>query len=647
MKQNQKRNRLRLRIALMIAILLAACVFPGAALAYTTDRYDIDVIVREDNSYQVKERINVNFDKQKRGIFRYIPVYDDEVRKTMKITDVDTGDVPHKTYEENSKFVILLGDEDTYVTGPQQYEISYLVRIYDDKNVESDVLYYDLLPTEWETPIGACEINMKLPKPVKKSEIEIYAAAYGSDTAHENVYWSYDENKNMLRITGTELPQGTGITVYIPLEEGYWVGQLNNDWARTAGLVTMFAVPVLIVLYWLRKGRDPKLVKTVEFYPPKGMTPAEVGYFYDGNIDSRDLGAMVVYMAQKGYLRIEEKHHKLRVYPLKDPDDLEKPFVSRMYHGIFGDAPLQTGADSSGQTMPQGIAQKGVNLGKYSSSLRSAWQAAGRMLETEYSGDNAPMEQGSKLRQIGGALILCVGHFLTFLFFALASRDSAVMGLEIITQVLLLVGISMAIKAKRLHTDGKKFRKGLRIFAAGALIALACFCTKVGIGWVGESAGLALLFCALIVISAICAVFMERRNQKYARELGQIFGLRNFIEKAELPKLNLLVEEDPSYFYNILPYAYVMGLTDKWIKQFENIAVPPADWYDAEDDLLGRLYWLEMMERIEELRTYTSYASSATSSSTGSSGDSGGTSYSSDGGGYSGGGYGGGGGGAW
>ena len=170
MKQNQKRNRnrLRLRIALMIAILLTACVFPGAAFAYTTDRYDIDVIVREDNSYQVKERIDVNFDKQQRGIFRYIPVYDDEIRKTMKITDVDTGDVPHKTYEENGKFVIRLGDEDTYVTGPQQYEISYLVRIYDDKNVESDVLYYDLLPKEWETPVSLCELNMKLPKPVKK-----------------------------------------------------------------------------------------------------------------------------------------------------------------------------------------------------------------------------------------------------------------------------------------------------------------------------------------------------------------------------------------------------------------------------------------------------------------------------------------------
>ena len=72
------------------------------------------------------------------------------------------------------------------------------------------MLYYDLLPTEWETPIGACEINMKLPKPVKKSEIEIYAAAYGSDTVHENVYWSYDENKNMLG--GCIIP-GVGISL--------------------------------------------------------------------------------------------------------------------------------------------------------------------------------------------------------------------------------------------------------------------------------------------------------------------------------------------------------------------------------------------------------------------------------------------------
>ena len=41
----------------------------------------------------------------------------------------------------------------------------------------------------------------------------------------------------------------------------------------------------------------------------------------------------------------------------------------------------------------------------------------------------------------------------------------------------------------------------------------------------------------------------------------------------------MLVEEDPEYFYNIMPYAYVMGLSDKWAKKFEKIRVNQPDWY--------------------------------------------------------------------
>ena len=37
------------------------------------------------------------------------------------------------------------------------------------------------------------------------------------------------------------------------------------------------------------------------------------------------------------------------------------------------------------------------------------------------------------------------------------------------------------------------------------------------------------------------------------------------------------------YFYNILPYAYVLGVSDAWIKQFEGIAIAPPDWYESAD----------------------------------------------------------------
>ena len=43
---------------------------------------------------------------------------------------------------------------------------------------------------------------------------------------------------------------------------------------------------------WLIFGRDPKFAKTVEFYPPDGMSPAELGYVVDGALDHKDMNAL-------------------------------------------------------------------------------------------------------------------------------------------------------------------------------------------------------------------------------------------------------------------------------------------------------------------------------------------------------------------
>ena len=35
------------------------------------------------------------------------------------------------------------------------------------------------------------------------------------------------------------------------------------------------------------------------------------------------------------------------------------------------------------------------------------------------------------------------------------------------------------------------------------------------------------------------------------------------------------------YFYFILPYAYVFGLTDKWAKNFERLSPQTPEWNDG------------------------------------------------------------------
>ena len=115
-----------------------------------------------------------------------------------------------------------------------------------------------------------------------------------------------------------------------------------------------------------------------------------------------------------------------------------------------------------------------------------------------------------------------------------------------------------------------------------------------------------------------------------------MLGLKKFIEVAEKDRLEKMAADNPQYFYKILPYAYVLGVSKVWIKQFEGIAVPPPEWADSG------------IYRMNSFEGFTRNFSNAVAPSVNNGGISN-SSYSSSsgGGGFSGGGFGGGGGRSW
>ena len=131
-----------------------------------------------------------------------------------------------------------------------------------------------------------------------------------------------------------------------------------------------------------------------------------------------------------------------------------------------------------------------------------------------------------------------------------------------------------------------------------------------------------------------CRIGLQKRTQFGNEILGKINGFKNFLETAEKDKLEALVNENPTYFYDILPYTYVLGVSKKWIFKFESIAIEPPEWYDYGHTAFN----VGMMDTFMD-KTIVSAASTLNSSPS----DSGG----SGGGGSSGGGSGGGGGGSW
>ena len=132
------------------------------------------------------------------------------------------------------------------------------------------------------------------------------------------------------------------------------------------------------------------------------------------------------------------------------------------------------------------------------------------------------------------------------------------------------------------------------------------------------------------------AIFLKHITKRtpYGLEiLGKIKGFKNYLETAEKDKLEAMVIQNPNYFYDILPYTYVLGISDKWIKKFETITMQSPNWYVGTSAFSMATFGTFMNNTM-------SSATTAMSSSPRSSGG-------SSGGGSSGGGSGGGGGGSW
>ena len=138
------------------------------------------------------------------------------------------------------------------------------------------------------------------------------------------------------------------------------------------------------------------------------------------------------------------------------------------------------------------------------------------------------------------------------------------------------------------------------------------------------------------IIGVVLSGLVIKRTSYGKDILAQIDGFRNFMEVAEKERLEALLEDDPYYFYNTLPYAQVLGVTKKWIDKFDGISMKQPDYYDTYYPMRD-IYAINMLNN--SLNNVTSTVSKSAYSPSSSDGF--------DGGGFSGGGGGGGGGSSW
>ncbi len=630
---------MRKKVALFVVVLISAIFLqvPAYALeAFEIKAYDVKMIVRDDNTYDITETIDVEFSQQRHGIYRTLPLqtYDG---LWVSIKDIDVSSHKYSVSRSGAVCTIKIGDASKFASQKERYLISYNYAIGEDNVPHMDELYFDIIGTDWDTYISNVTFEIEMPFEFDKSKISFSYGQYGS-VSKDAVSYTVD-GKTIKGKLNQKLGIFSGLTIALPLPQGYYVNARERF--NLGKFFVKYFVYLLLGLYtvafliWYKYGRDRKIFPTVEFYPPKDLTSADIGYIIDGKVDAHDITSLLIYWADKGYLSITETEKKTTfvkrknfiLTKLSDLPPSAKDYEREMFDKLFS-------------TYGNEIA---VSTDQLKNRFYNTVSKVRTMILNRYkfNSKNGIYTVSGEVAGLVVKLIAFLAAFVgTFLLYDSMENDptstKVVLGLIMAAVVSVPLGSladliyqwSSIIAGKKLLLTIKRIF--INVVVLFGMIAMAAT--------YGNFIIIVICFMSCFALM-LFSMYCRKRTELGDSHMEKILGLKDFIINAERDRINTLVEENPKYFYNVLPFAMVLGVTDKWARDFEHIALEPPDWYASE----GGFRTFNSIAMLSVINSSMNSLETSMTSSPASTGSGGG----SMGGGFSGGGSGGGGGGSW
>ncbi len=371
-----------------LLLLLGAAAAGAQAGSERITAYDVDIRIEATGSIVVTETIDYDFASTDRhGIYRDVPVrldYDSRYERIypLEVLSVEgSAGTPdeYETETAGSKKRIRIGDPDRTISGAHRYTIVYRVDSALNGFEDHDELYWNAVGTEWSVPVERARVRVSTPADITQ------VACFGGGSGSRLPCSDADEAGNVATFSQGRLDAGEGLTVVVGFAKGAVpppTPVLDERWSFTrafsltpttvaASLALLAGVMFGVAHLAWRTGRDRRSAGSpvdaayatagqeeavppsfgpfgaeetpVEFVPPDGLRPGQVGTLVDEAANTLDVTATIVDLAVRGYLRIDEIPKKgwfgkpdWSLTELKEGDDLRR-YERSLLDGLFED----------------------------------------------------------------------------------------------------------------------------------------------------------------------------------------------------------------------------------------------------------------------------------------------------------------------
>lgn len=296
----------------------------------------------------IEEQITYDFGATPHhGIFRDLvesetyDAHNDRLYKFGNVTvKADGQSTPVRTSHTGRYLHLRIGDPNVTITGVHRYTIDYSIQGAARTFPDHQELYWDAIGTQWPTSIAHATVTVIAPTPI--TNVACFSGEQGSSLPCA----SASASGTTATFTEGDLSALQGLTVVVGLRPGSIVPPPNPLLQRRRTLADAFAVrwntvvPAValallamgsvLALAW-RRGRDRRFAGSavdaafgndtgteervgigrgdsgpVEFVPPDGVLPGQVGTLVDEHANLVDVTATIVDLAVRGWLTITD-----------------------------------------------------------------------------------------------------------------------------------------------------------------------------------------------------------------------------------------------------------------------------------------------------------------------------------------------------
>ena len=626
------------RLLFSFALLLVSASAFADLGGFYYEKVKYEAFVHKNNEWDVKETFVINFLEPRHGFYRFVPIkfslWHDVTKDSGEkdrvefpyIVDIDdvevTGGPIHEETEEMDNYIIQIGDEDRTVEGLQTYVISYKFKYPDDRVQTKDLLFHTILGADFKEDIRHFDFKIEFEKPLPQKAVDNlkwYSGRYGDQSNIIPIL--YEATPTYIAGTCDSIRPNHALTASMELPEGYYEGvdKVQYFWHYLWLALTVVCMSI-IIFRALTIDRGRSVVKTIEFYPPEGISSAEVGVIIDNSVDEGDISSLIPWFAEKGYLKIEEtKYKKIVLTKLKSLPENAPKYQKKLMDLFF---PKGTTTVRLSQ-----LGDKSAQMNEVKSALKKVFSEDGK---------RGLVKLDSWVFMYIPLLLFGTLTIATNIVHHFRMDELYIAGFIWLLPTVL--GLSLRLSGSDSDLYSSTFKRVIYFLVKFTIMAtVALIYSEIPdygspmVDW-----EILLFFLANFITIELCGRF--NLNTDYRIDMmGRLLGFKEFIETAEKENLERLQMEDATYFYRVLPYAMVFGLANTWARKFKTITVEKPDWYSTAGIYSGPNFTNHLVSSVND--TVRSHVSSCSHSSSHGGGHSGG--------GFSGGGGGGGGGGSW